>query len=49
MAQEARIVAKGKLGGLWSLPWIFKADKGKGDGAPVVLQLNVSDLPIFEE
>ncbi|KAJ8263635.1 hypothetical protein COCON_G00160920, partial [Conger conger] len=32
-----------------NLPWILKADKGEGDGAPVVLQLDVPDLPVLEE
>lgn len=32
-----------------SIPWIFKAHKGKGYSASIVLQLNVSDFAIFEE
>lgn len=30
-------------------PWILKAHKGKGDGASVVLQLNIPDFSIFVE
>lgn len=30
-------------------PWVFKSDEGKGDGASIVLQFNVTDFSIFEE
>lgn len=30
-------------------PWVLKADEGKGDGASIVLQFNVTNFSVFEE